>query len=65
MKNQFGSTPAVARLAAIGVSKRLGPDGFLHLANQIQTTGVGSAPVNRQQRRFEERMAKKINKESK
>ena len=65
MKNQFGSTPAVARLAAIGVSKRLGPDGLLHLAKQIQKTGVGAVAVNRQQRRFDERMAKKINKESK
>jgi len=59
MSKLYGHNPMQARIASIGISARLGPKGALKVAENIAKTGVGSAPLNRSQRRFEYKQARK------
>ena len=59
MSKVYGHNPMQARIASIGISSRLGPKETFKVAENIAKTGVGLTAVNRSQRRFEEKLARK------
>lgn len=58
MSNYYGVNPMQARIAALSVKNELGVEGLFRLATKIEKSGLGKAPINRSQRRFEARQKK-------